>query len=110
MATDPANPHQTAEGAGEEHRAAPRHRVLKGARIVFNGGHSSGEVVIRDLSDTGAKIKLADLWVVPARFDLLILNPNTGVSETRTCEKRWQHGVFLGVRFLDAVDPAYRPH
>ncbi|MEZ5997447.1 MAG: PilZ domain-containing protein [Hyphomonas sp.] len=95
-------------GGGEEHRASARHRVLKGARIVYNDGHSSGEVLIRDLSDTGAKVKLADAWVVPARFDLIILNPNSGYSEKRACEKRWQRGVLVGLRFLDAVPPSGR--
>ncbi|MEZ5946188.1 MAG: PilZ domain-containing protein [Hyphomonas sp.] len=90
-------------GKGDDHRSAPRHRVLKGARIVYNGGSSSGEVVIRDLSDTGAKVKLSDVWIVPSRVDLLILNPNTGHSERRACERRWQRGVMVGLRFLDAA-------
>ncbi len=100
-------------GGKDEHankRGSPRHRVLKGGRITFNENYSSFEVLIRDMSDHGARLKLDDPWIVPNNFNLVILNPNTGVSETRPCERRWQRGVMVGLRFLDPVAPDRRAH
>lgn len=89
---------------GPEHpRAHPRQRTLKGARIIFNNGQSSYDVVIRDLSEGGAKLKLgAATWIVPDHFDLIVSNANTGTPTRHHCEKRWQRGDLVGARFLQA--------
>lgn len=45
----------------QKERSAPRHRVLKGGQIRF--GQSAIDCVIRDLSATGARIKVnSPLW------------------------------------------------
>ena len=87
----------------DEHRDAPRQRVLKSGQIVINALNSTFNVTVRDMSATGVKLKLQDPWDVPARFELLIKDPNTGVSARRSCEKRWQRGVLIGARFTDIV-------
>lgn len=83
----------------------PRHharqRTLKSARIVFNNSASSMDVLIRDMSEGGAKLKLGTPgWPAPDLFDLVILNPNTGTRVRHPCEKRWQRGDLVGARFL----------
>lgn len=90
-------------------RQFQRQRALKGARIVCEN-LVSYDVTIRDLSDGGVKVKLSAPFAVPDRFDLLILNPNTGIPERRSCEKRWQRGDQLGARFVASGDaPAATP-
>ncbi|MCA8901545.1 MAG: PilZ domain-containing protein [Hyphomonas sp.] len=92
-------------GAAGEHRAHARQRVLKSGRILLKGHTSTIDVLIRDLSATGVKLKLANPWIVPDRFDLTIANPATGTSETHACEKRWQRGLMAGARFIDPDAP-----
>jgi hypothetical protein len=86
-------------------RQSQRQRALKGARIVCEN-QVTYDVTIRDLSDGGVKVKLNAPFVVADRFDLLILNPNSGVPERRSCEKRWQRGDQLGARFVASGDAA----
>lgn len=89
-------------------RGHPRQRTLKGARIVFNNGHSSIDVVVRDISDSGAKLKLGTAsWVAPDAFDLIIQNPGSGIAARYHCEKRWQRGDLVGARFVET--PPKRP-
>lgn len=83
-------------------RNSQRLRTLKGARIEIDKA-SSFDVVIRDLSENGAKLKLATAFAVPDRFVLLIPNPNTGQTERRTCERRWQRGEQVGARFVEST-------
>lgn len=83
-------------------RKHPRQRSLKSARIVFNSGHSSLNVTVRDLSESGVKLKLgAAGWAVPGEFDLIVLNPNTGAPTTYHCQKRWQRGDLIGASFVE---------
>ena len=55
-----------------ERRSAARHRVLKGALIVLNGGRSSFACAVRNLSETGALLRVESVIGVPEVFDLLI--------------------------------------
>ncbi|ESQ83284.1 hypothetical protein AEAC466_13615 [Asticcacaulis sp. AC466] len=54
----------------EEKRSQPRQRTLKGARIVFNGGHSTITCLVRNLSEKGALIKLSSPMGVPDDIEL----------------------------------------
>lgn len=80
------------DGDGRKQR---RHRVLKGARIVFNGGFSTIDCLVRDLSDTGAKIRVESPIGVPDRFELVL-------SDGRTwhCRVRWRDLTEFGAEFL----------
>lgn len=54
----------------EERRSVPRHRVLKGAHISFdNGGAIS--CTVRDISEKGARLKVASIIGIPDRFTLV---------------------------------------
>ena len=80
-------------------RSSPRLRTLKAARIVFNSDYSSYDVLIRDMSDTGVRLKLGSAFAVPDQFDLIIPNPNSGKKDRKACEKVWQRGDQVGARF-----------
>ena len=80
----------------DEKRSSPRQRVLKSALVVFNDGRSTINCVVRNLSETGAKIKVDDVVGIPQRFDLAL--PDT---ERRPCRVVWHAGAELGVVFLE---------
>jgi hypothetical protein len=78
-----------------ERRSARRRRALKNALIVFNNGHCSMGCQIVDMSDTGAKLVPADIFLCPSEF---VLRPQIG--EPRHCEVAWRRGTKIGVRYL----------
>ncbi|MDV6329871.1 PilZ domain-containing protein [Asticcacaulis sp. 201] len=54
----------------EDRRSQMRQRTLKGARIVFNSGHSTISCLVRNLSATGALIKLSSPMGMPDDVEL----------------------------------------
>ncbi|HEV7277210.1 MAG TPA: PilZ domain-containing protein [Devosiaceae bacterium] len=83
-----------------EHRGVPRHRTLKGARIVFNGGRSTIDCTVRNLSVAGAKLDVASVVGVPDSFDLAM------GDELRPCRIIWRTSGQMGVEFEDAEGQA----
>ncbi|HVT52118.1 MAG TPA: PilZ domain-containing protein [Dongiaceae bacterium] len=84
-----------AEG-GSNRRITLRKKTLKSAKIVFNKKQSVIDCFVRDVSDTGAKLQVADLLAVPRSFTLLF---NDGTSHE--CERVRARGTEIGVRFLN---------
>ncbi|MCD2171895.1 PilZ domain-containing protein [Rhizobium sp. C4] len=72
-----------------------RMRVFKGAHAAFNQEHSAVPCVVRDLSETGAKIEFNLGWIVPSNFTLFVELDSFKVE----CEKVWHKGDLYGVRF-----------
>ena len=80
---------------GVQRRQSPRRKVMKGALIVFQQGQCSMRCRILDLSDTGALLAPADVFLCPTEF---VLKPDVG--EPRNCEVRWRKADRLGVQFF----------
>src|SRR5262245_26378395 len=59
----------------DNHRAAPRHRVLEAGSIEFNGGVI--DCTIRNVSDTGAAIEVASQLGIHDSFWLIISGTHT---------------------------------
>ena len=78
-----------------ERRADARQRVLKGAMLSFNKGYSAFECVVRNVSDKGAKLSLAETFSLPASFDVRIAGDET----SRKAHVRWRTMTALGVEF-----------
>ena len=78
-------------------RVARRMRTLRRGRIVMNQRNSSVDVTVRDLSSTGAKLKLQEIWMVPTEFDLQLMGPTGSVELVVPCQRRWQTGMMVGV-------------
>lgn len=76
-------------------RASPRHRTLKGAHIVFNNGASTIDCIVRDLSETGARLKVTTVLGIPDLFDLLI----EGEGIPRPCRVARRSNSEIGVSF-----------
>ena len=77
----------------ENHRVAPRHRVLKAGSIEFNGG--TIDCTIRNVSDTGAQLEVASPLGIPDSFWLVI----SGSHTPRHCRVAWRSDRRLGVAF-----------
>jgi len=69
--------------------------VLKGALIVFNGGHCTLGCQILDMSETGALVRPSDILLCPSEF---VLQPRVG--SPRYCEVVWRKTDMVGVRYI----------
>ena len=86
---------QSAPQPASDQRIAPRLKALLAAKISFNNGQSTLDCLIRNLSDTGAKLIVSAAIALPDGFDLLI--PQKSV--TRRVRIVWRRGEAMGVRF-----------
>ena len=86
---------QSAPQPASDQRIAPRLKALLAAKISFNNGQSTLDCLIRNLSDTGAKLIVSAAIALPDSFDLLI--PQKSV--TRRVRIVWRRGEEMGVRF-----------
>ena len=82
----------------ETARTAQRTRTLLRARIDFNGGMSTLECAVRDLSETGARIELGDSVAMPGKFRLFIPKHQRSYE----AETRWHRGNSVGIEFVNA--------
>jgi len=88
----------------EQCRASPRKRTLLQGSIVFNDRFSLIKCVVRDLSETGARIAFEHPIDIPPEFHLEIARK--GIS--RRCRVSWSKGKEHGLMFLGAPGkPAY---
>jgi hypothetical protein len=71
---------------GDEHRIAPRRRVLKAGSISFGGG--AIDCTVRNSSDTGAALEVATPLYIPDRFALIV--PSDGLR--RLSQVVWRKG------------------
>ena len=76
-----------------ETRIAPRHRVLKAAKIEYGG--ATIDCTVRDLSITGAALEVASQIGIPAKFTLVV--PGDGLH--LPCHVVWRRGYRIGVAF-----------
>jgi hypothetical protein len=82
----------------EDKRRSLRRRVLKGGSVVFNDRHSTLPCSVRDVSDTGARLRVTGSVSVPDTFELII---ELDGLEAR-CEVIRRDGNDIAVRFLSA--------
>ena len=75
-------------------RIAPRRRTLKGARIVVNDGFSTFQCMVRNLSETGAQLRVASIVGIPDNFALVMDD-----KQSFNCTVAWRRETELGVSF-----------
>ena len=75
-------------------RDSLRLRRLKSAKIVFNNASSIIDCVLRDISDTGAKLETENAAHLPKNLILKV-----GDEQSFDCEVMWRSERQLGVRF-----------
>jgi hypothetical protein len=83
-----------------EKRRTIRARRLRQARCVFNGGSSTLDVTLRDISPLGARITGDALACLPPTFELRILDGLGGFS-ARQVRLVWTRGATAGIEFID---------
>jgi hypothetical protein len=78
---------------GDEHRVAPRRRILKAGAISFGGG--AIDCTVRNISDTGAALEVVTPLYIPDRFKLVV--QSDGLN--RRCHIVWRKQRRIGVAF-----------
>lgn len=85
----------TAVATEGDKRQFGRHKTLKGVVVSFNGGTSSFEGVMRNQSQTGARLSFCETFAIPAEF-LVKVNGDLG---WRPAVARWRSMTDIGVAF-----------
>jgi len=79
-----------------EKRRAPRRRVLKGAIVAYNDRRSTMPCSVRDISETGARLRVDGSMNAPDTF-LLVIELD-GIEAD--CEVVWRKSPDLAVSFV----------
>lgn len=77
-----------------EKRTVPRHRVLKRGTLAFNGGGVL-DCTVRNISERGARLDIANPVGVPKAFTLVIEADHF----RRRCHAVWSSERQIGVAF-----------
>ncbi|THD49486.1 MAG: PilZ domain-containing protein [Bradyrhizobium sp.] len=83
-----------------ERRRAPRSRCLRKARCIVNKG-ADVAALVRNISETGAKLTGDAFYRLPEEFDLQI-DKGSGEFMLRRARRVWSHRDSIGVTFLEA--------
>jgi hypothetical protein len=78
-----------------ERRRSVRVPVLKGAKIIFAGGHSMYNCLVMDESAEGAFVDLGQVVPIP---DEVIMQFTSGA--TYRAQRRWSKGTKMGFEFI----------
>ena len=74
-----------------------RQRTLKGARIVLNDGYSTIDCMVRNLSESGARLRIASILGIPDTFELRFDD-----GRKFACRTAWRTADEIGVEFVEA--------
>ena len=77
-------------------RVARRQRVLKQAKILLTNNMTVIDCVVRDLSETGARLLCADPGAIPNEFRLVF----TAERLMRDAKVVWRRPEMVGVHFV----------
>ena len=79
----------------DEHRASRRQRVLKSGKIVYGNGSIVVDCTIRNISETGAQLKVPTTVAIPDQFEFR----ETTTGKGRAVTVVWRKGDLIGIRF-----------
>ena len=83
--------------AAANKKREPRKSLQQPGWITFEGGFAARPCVVQDMSSTGAKIRIDDPNMLPAKLRLAFSrDARTG----RSCEVVWRRGKLVGVKFV----------
>ena len=77
-----------------EQRLSPRRNTAIEATIVFGDGRTRMPCIIRNLSESGAKLEVASVARIPRTFDLVV-----DKVRPQACLVVWRSVKELGVQF-----------
>ena len=75
-------------------RVSPRQRTLKGGKIALNDGFSTITCTVRNMSSTGALLKVASVIGIPDEFKLVMDD-----GRAFACKVAWKRETELGIAF-----------
>lgn len=78
-----------------EKRLTPRRNTAISAAVVFDHGRTQLGCIIRNLSDTGAKLEVASVKGIPQSFDLIAQG-----HRPEHCRVVWRALREMGVEFI----------
>lgn len=81
----------------QENRKQTRSRTVLGAQIVFNNRSSTVDCKVRNMTEDGAKIVLADHMNIPQRFEFIV--PQRG--RTYIAKVIWRQDNEAGLEFVN---------
>ncbi|MEQ8301170.1 MAG: PilZ domain-containing protein [Hyphomonas sp.] len=90
----------------ENQREVPRATIDSPGRVVLADMSETWNVTVRDVSVRGACLRLSGATDAPRAFYLLLNGWSDPVPIRTTCEKRWQVGDVVGVRFAEPLTDA----
>jgi hypothetical protein len=79
----------------DDHRSNRRQRVLKSGKIVYAKGSIVIDCTIRNISDTGAQLKVPTTVGIPDNFEFREEIGRKG----RAAVVVWRKGDMIGIRF-----------
>ena len=79
----------------DEHRASRRQRVLKSGKIIYANGTIVIDCTIRNISETGAQLKVPTTVAIPDQFEFR----ETMGGKGRPVTVVWRRGDLIGIRF-----------
>lgn len=82
-----------------ERRDSTRQKTFLRGIIYYNNRSAAADCLVRDISDTGARLELSENVVIPYEIDLHI--PKKG--ETYRARVQWRHGDGVGISFANPV-------
>ncbi len=85
----------TTVAAEGDKRHFARHKTLKGVVVSFNGGASTFEGLMRNQSETGARLSFCETFAIPPEF-MVKVNGDLG---WRPAVARWRSMTDIGVAF-----------
>lgn len=91
--------------AQEEKRKVPRRRVLKAGIVAFNERFSTLPCTVRDISESGARIRMDGTLTAPDTFELIVELDGLEAN----CEVVARTGNEIHVRFV-SPPRRVRPH
>ena len=80
----------------DERRNATRQKSLLRGRIYFNHNRAAVDCLIRDISETGARLVFSSVVPVPDAFNLYIPQK----ENTLRAKVQWRHGDEVGIAFI----------
>jgi hypothetical protein len=87
-----------------ERRASARSRILKKGKLILPNNISVYDCLIRDISQTGARLTCEQTGLLPNELQLMFF----AIREVRYVRVVWRRPGELGVEFLTPARPA--PH
>ena len=79
----------------DEKRLGLRQRVYRAAHIVFNERRAAIDCVVHDVSERGARLRVATPVGIPGEFDLAFDHDGT----VRPCHVVWRKEKQIGIAF-----------